>query len=284
MMPLISILMAARKAEATILAAIHSILAQSHEHWELIIASDCGANYLALCKDNGIMDGRLRMVTTSKPHSGPSAARNVALAAARGELITILDSDDTWLPGKLSVLEELAEQSGLACDNTRAVMPDGTVIGTAHDKSSLPRKIGTLDMINSGVPHFPMFGRELAGSGYREDLSFAEDVVFNIELITRAGAMTMSARSLTNYIQNPDSATNAPDAWLRADIAYGQILVMLQANELSVQPGEAEPIAAAIAAKRHLNREYGQTVASYGPMSFQAFLAARKFDAKQPDE
>ena len=93
----------------------------------------------------------------------------------------------------------------------------------------------------------------------------------------------MSARSLTNYIQNPDSATNAPDAWLRADIAYGQILVMLQANELSVQPGEAEPIAAAIAAKRDLNREYGQTVASYGPMSFQTFLAARKFDAKQPE-
>ena len=229
------------------------------------------------------MDGRLRMVTTSKPHSGPSAARNVALAAARGELITILDSDDTWLPGKLSVLEELAEQSGLACDNTRSVMPDGTEIGIAHDKSNLPSKIGTFDMINSGVPHFPMFNRELAGSGYREDLGFAEDVVFNIELITRAGAMTMSARSLTNYIQNPDSATNAPDAWLRADIAYGQILVMLQANELSVQPGEAEPIAAAIAAKRDLNREYGQTVASYGPMSFQTFLAARKFDAKQPE-
>ena len=283
MMPLISILMAARKAEATILAAIHSILAQSHKHWELIIASDCGANYLALCKDNGIMDGRLRMVTTSKPHSGSSAARNVALAAARGELITILDSDDTWLPGKLSILQELAEQSGLACDNTRAVMPDGTVIGAAHDRSSLPRKIGAFDVINSGVPHFPMFNRELAGSGYREDLGFAEDVVFNIELITRAGAMTMSARSLTNYIQNPDSATNAPDAWLRADIAYGQILVMLQANELSVQPGEAEPIAAAIAAKRDLNREYGQIVASYGPMSFQAFLAARKFDAKQPE-
>ena len=283
MMPLISILMAARKSEATILAAIQSVLAQSHKHWELIIASDCGANYLALCKDNGIMDGRLRMVTTSKPHSGPSAARNVALAAAKGELITVLDSDDTWLPGKLSILQELAEQSGLACDNTRAVMPDGTVIGNAHDRRNLPREIGTFDMINSGVPHFPMFDRELAGSGYREDLSFAEDVVFNIELITRAGAMTMSPRSLTNYIQNPDSATNAPDAWHRADIAYGQILVMLQGNELSVQPGEAEPIAAAIAAKRELNREYGQTVANYGPVSFQAFLAARKFDAKQLD-
>ncbi|MFP6727702.1 MAG: hypothetical protein VCB63_12740, partial [Alphaproteobacteria bacterium] len=62
------------------------------------------------------------------------------------------------------------------------------------------------------------------------------------------------------------------------------ILVMLQANELSVQPSEVEPIAAAIAAKRDLNREYGQTVASYGPMSFQTFLAARKYNAKQPDE
>ena len=278
MKPLISILMAAYKAQSTILAAIESIFVQSYQHWELIIASDCGADYLALCEENGIIDKRLTMITTSRPRSGPSIARNAALDKARGQLITILDSDDTWLPGKLSVLQKLTEYSGLACDNTRAVKQDGTVIGLAHDGKSLQETIGSLDMMNCGVPHFPMFKKELVGSGYRTDLNFAEDVVFNIELITRAGGMAMSPQILTNYIQYPASATNSPQSWRRADLAYKKILAMLQASELSVPANDAEAIAASFVAKRKLNREYGQMVAKYGPMSFQAFLATQKLD------
>ena len=152
------------------------------------------------------------------------------------------------------------------------------MIGLAHDEKSLQGTIGSLDMMNSGVPHFPMFKKELAGSGYRSDLNFAEDVVFNIELITRAGDMAMSPRILTNYIQHPDSATNSPQSWRRADLAYKKILAMLRANELSVPEDEAEAIAASFLDKRKLNREYGHTVAKYGPMSFQAFLATQKLD------
>ena len=277
-MPLISILMAAYKAQSTILAAIESIFVQSYQDWELIIASDCGADYLALCEENGIIDKRLTMITTSRPRSGPSIARNAALDKARGQLITILDSDDTWLPGKLSVLQKLAEHSGLACDNTCAIKPDGAVIGLAHDEASLQGTIGSLDMMTSGLPHFPMFKKELVGLGYRTDLNFAEDGVFNLELITRAGGMTMSPRILTNYIQYPDSATNSPQSWRRADIAYEKILIMLKANELAVPLDDAEAIAASFVAKRKLNREYGHAVAKYGPMSFQAFLATQKLD------
>ncbi len=278
-MVLISILMAAYKAEATISAAIASVLDQHHQNWELIIASDCGADYLALCRANGIDDPRLRMVATPAVGSGPSAARNRALAMARGDYLSILDADDTWLPEKLSALLPLARESGLACDNPRAVHPNGKIIGTAYPVSATPRDIDALTMMNSGVPHFPLLRRDLAGAGYRPDLRFAEDVVFNMEVIARAGAMTLLPQPLTHYIQRPDSATNAADAWQRAEAAYGQILAMLGGGRLTVPPGESAVITGAFAEKRRLNLAYGDAVEAGRATTFQAFLATWHLNA-----
>ncbi len=274
-MPLISILMAAYHSDGTILAAINSVRRQVHRNWELLIAADCGGDYLALCRANGIEDERIRQVATPSVGSGPSAARNAALAAARGDYLAILDGDDSWLLEKLSALLPLAEKTGLACDNTCAMQPDGTVIATAYPVCDEIREIDALTMMNSGMPHFPLLRRELAGPGYRDELRFAEDVVFNMELIARAGAMTLLPQPLTHYIQRPDSASNGPDAWRRAEAAYGQILTMLDNGGLSVPRGQAAAIKNALAEKRQLNLAFGAAVATAGPISFQAFAASR---------
>ncbi|MDA1101560.1 MAG: glycosyltransferase [Proteobacteria bacterium] len=275
-MPLISILMAANRAEKTILAAINSIRGQQHRNWDLIIANDCGADYLALCRANGIDDRRIRMVATPAIGSGPSVARNCALAVARGDYLSILDSDDTWQPAKLSALLPLAKQSGLACDNTCAMYPDGRVIATAYPISAMPRDIDAVTMMNTGVPHFPLLRRDLAGTGYQPDLRFAEDVVFNMEAIARAGAMTLLPQSLTHYIQRADSATNAVGSWQRAEAAYGQILEMLQNRHLAVPARQERTIKRAFAQKRRLNLAYGAAIEAGETSTFQDFLASRR--------
>jgi len=275
-MVLISILMAAYHSDATILAAINGVRAQIHADWELIIASDCGSDYLALCRANGIVDERIRMVATSAIGSGPSAARNAAMAAAHGDYMAILDSDDVWLPAKLSALLPLAMTAGLACDNTYAVQPGGGTIATAYPIAEAAYEIDALTMMNSGMPHFPLFRAELAGAGYRDDLRFAEDVVFNMELIARAAAMTLLPQPLTHYIQRPDSASNGAGAWRRAEAAYERILAILAREELAVPVGQHDRITDAIAAKRDFNRAFGAAVEAGNTMSFQDFAAARK--------
>jgi glycosyltransferase involved in cell wall biosynthesis len=78
--------------------AIDSVLAQDFRDFELIVVDDGSTD------DTGrILDSyRQDLVAVRQPNRGVSAARNRGIAAAGGGLIAFLDSDDLWLPHKLS--------------------------------------------------------------------------------------------------------------------------------------------------------------------------------------
>ena len=79
--------------------AIKSVLAQSHEHFELIIVDDCSDDHTEEVVDS-FTDPRIRYMRHGK-NMGGSAARNTGIKAAAGDYIAFLDSDDEWLPQKL---------------------------------------------------------------------------------------------------------------------------------------------------------------------------------------
>ncbi|VTT27044.1 WcaA [Klebsiella pneumoniae] len=79
-----------------------SITSQTYTNWEWLIVDDCSTDetfdYLKVLEGQ---DNRIK-VFINETNSGAAVTRNVALANATGEYIAFVDSDDLWLPEKLS--------------------------------------------------------------------------------------------------------------------------------------------------------------------------------------
>ena len=99
--PSVSILMAVYNTEEFIPVAIDSVLEQTYQQWELICINDGSTdNSLALLQRYHDKDARI--IVVDRPHCGTCAgAKNAGLAVARGQYITMLDSDDKIEPAYL---------------------------------------------------------------------------------------------------------------------------------------------------------------------------------------
>jgi len=78
--------------------AIDSVLAQEFRDFELIVVDDGSTDNTPQILESYAQD----LTVIRQPNRGVSAARNRGIVAANGRLISFLDSDDLWLPRKLS--------------------------------------------------------------------------------------------------------------------------------------------------------------------------------------
>ena len=102
--PSFSIIIPAYQAAAFIADAVESALGQTLRPREVIVCDDGSTDDLegALAPYTG------EITLLHKEHSGVAATRNVALRAATGDFVAVLDADNAFLPEYLQALSELA--------------------------------------------------------------------------------------------------------------------------------------------------------------------------------
>jgi glycosyltransferase involved in cell wall biosynthesis len=101
--PLVSIVMPVHNAERHLAHALDSALRQTYRPIEIIAVDDGSTDRSAEILAQYVASHAAQVTYLHQKNMGAAAARNAALAAARGEYIAFLDADDLWAPNKLEV-------------------------------------------------------------------------------------------------------------------------------------------------------------------------------------
>lgn len=273
MAPLVSVLIPVYRARATLARSIACLHAQSLPDWEAVVAVDDGdPGYPQLLAEAGLLDPRIRFVSTGGVRTGVARARNVALDAARGRLVAPLDADDTFEPDRLATLAPSALARGAASDDVRIVEEaDGTLLRSWLPPGEGPVELDAELLLEDPVPILPVVDRTL-GLRWLE-VPICDDVVFNLLLLDRLGSYPIVRRAMRVYRQRPDSECNAPDAVFRAEAGYRRVLAMLDSGELRLQPELARKVRANFRQRIAINAAFGRARARGWVGSYQAFVA-----------
>jgi len=128
--PLVSVIIPTYNRAWTLEAAVDSVLAQEYPNVEILVVDDGSTDETPALLDR--YGDTIRVLTIE--NGGVSRARNHGIAASTGEFIAFLDSDDSWLPGKLT------EQVGFFEKNPEALICQTEEIWIRNGKRVNPCK------------------------------------------------------------------------------------------------------------------------------------------------
>lgn len=124
--PLVSVLVAAHQAEATIGTALRSLSAQSWQQLEILVIDDASTDATAArVAEAAAADPRIRLIALPV-NGGAYVARNIGLAQAQGSFVTLHDADDWAHPARIETQMQalLAGPGTLANTSRQARMQD----------------------------------------------------------------------------------------------------------------------------------------------------------------
>ena len=110
--PIVSVVMPVRDRPELVARAIGSVRAQSFSRWELLVVDD-GSTDRTPDVVAAIAAQDARVTLLRRPASGVCRARNAGIAAATGQYVAFLDSDNEWTPDFLTVCSAVMRSEGV---------------------------------------------------------------------------------------------------------------------------------------------------------------------------
>ena len=173
-MPLVTVVITTHNRANMVGRAIRSVLDQTYQNFELIVADDCSTDDTAAVVAD-FQDSRIRYIRHDRNRGG-AAARNTGTRVSQSEYVAFLDDDDVWKPDKIekqvALANERSSEYAVIYCGAMAVTGEGKKIG-----ESKPRLRGDIrsEMLKKGlntVPSSHLFRREAleAMGGYGETL------------------------------------------------------------------------------------------------------------------
>jgi glycosyltransferase involved in cell wall biosynthesis len=139
--PLASIILPTRDRATLLPIAVESIRAQTYDHWELLIVDDGSSDATPSVIAGFLGDPRIRTLRTAA--NGVAAARNAAMAQAKGQFFAYLDSDNSWQPEFLEIAVSYLLERNLDLVYSALETSDGwrtRYVGAEFDYTALSRR------------------------------------------------------------------------------------------------------------------------------------------------
>jgi peptidoglycan/xylan/chitin deacetylase (PgdA/CDA1 family)/SAM-dependent methyltransferase/CTP:molybdopterin cytidylyltransferase MocA len=174
----ISLIVPAHNAAKTLDRALSSVRAQSFADWEAIVVDDGSVDRTAaVAQAHADTDPRIRLIRQAQ--GGVSTARNAGLAAATGDWVLFLDSDDAIAPDHLAAMLDAAAaapDAGLLHCSWRRVV-NGEPWRAPHPAPTIADPMATAARTCPFAIHAALTRREriAAAGGFDPALRIAED-------------------------------------------------------------------------------------------------------------
>ena len=215
----ISVIVPVYQCEEFLSACIESILRQTYQDLEVILVDDGSPDGAGtICDDYAAKDTRIRVI--HQANQGVSAARNVGLDMASGDLIAFVDSDDTVEPDMYDLMVKIIQdyEADIAHCGYRKVHFDGStkeVLGTGvllvQDAWEASECLLKGKYFTGGL--WTKIHRKQLFQGIRFDpeLKINEDVWLNVQIFRNARKLVFWDVPKYCYYERSESATRMVD-------------------------------------------------------------------------
>ena len=209
--------------------AVRSCLAQKFPVSEVLVCDD-GSTDDSQARMAALGDARVRWLPG--PHAGrPAVPRNRGIAAATGEWLAFLDSDDAWTPDKLTVQMEHMARAGAqpSCTNALRIAPTGDPAGPYFQEASASLGSKDLLQVNRVICSSAVVWRGLVlkAGGFPEapELKALEDHALWLRIAAHT-PFHYCADTLVRYADDPESSlrSGSQKVCVQRDVVLSDLL------------------------------------------------------------